>query len=247
MTTEFPFRQTYYFCDESSFMNDTHMAVAGMAISEADLPLIRAELQLIRERCRAGGEIKWSNTDDKNVRVREEYINLMWRLIRGRRAHLHLRFAPFGEYDHHLYERRRFDTASRMFYQLLLHKAVRHYGARELLFIRPDNGPCTEPIPKLKYALLADSKKYNRHPECIDSIECLESAAEPMLQLLDVSLGAFAALRNDRKLKGGKRHLADHAAKSLGVRNLAKDYDEGVRFSIWNAIPSRRSNHATIR
>jgi hypothetical protein len=98
----------------------------------------------------------------------------------------------------------------------------------------------------LKYALLADGKKYDRHPECIDSIECLDSAAEPILQLLDVSLGAFAALRNDRKLKGGKRHLADHAAELLGVRHLAKNYDEGVRFSIWNAVPSRRSNHATV-
>ena len=179
-------------------MNDTHMAVAGMAICEAQLPQIRAELQLIRQRCRAGGEIKWNTTDNDNIQVRKEYINLMWHLIRGRHAHLHLRFAPFGEYDHHLYERRRFDTASRMFYQLLLHKAVRHYGARELLFIRPDNGPCTEPIPGLKYALLADGKKYDRHPECIDSIECLDFAAEPILQLLDVSLGAFAALRRSQ-------------------------------------------------
>jgi hypothetical protein len=218
------------------------MAVAGMAVCEADLPLIRAELQLIRERSGAGGEIKWSTTDKENIHVRKEYIDLMWRLINSRRAHLHLRFAPFEEYDHQLYKRRRFDTTSRMFYQLLVHKAVRYYGARELLFIRPDNGPCTEELPKQKYALLADSKQYNRHPDCIDSIECLESAAEPMLQLLDVSLGAFAALRNDRKLIKGKRDLADHAAKALGVRNLAKnDYNEGARFSIWNSVPKSRT------
>lgn len=80
--TSFPFRQTYYFCDESSFINDTHMAVAGLAVAEVGVPEIRSELVATRSACGAGGEIKWSNTNDKNIKVREQFITLMWRLIR---------------------------------------------------------------------------------------------------------------------------------------------------------------------
>ena len=137
-------------------------------------------------------------------------IDHFWLLSDQGRAHFHIRFAPFDKYDHDDYKGRRFDTTSRMFYELLLHRAVKHYGKWDRLFIRPDNGDCTSILPHLKAGLNADGvRRYRTNPQCVDSITCLNSEDEPILQLVDVVLGAFTALRNKRTFTGPKGDVAD--------------------------------------
>ena len=77
--------------------------------------------------------------------------------------------------------------------------------------------------------------------QCVDSITCLDSKDEPILQLVDVVLGAFTALRNNRALIGAKREVADHALKTLQKRghDLFTMYSGTRRFSIWNVIPQK--------
>ena len=67
---------------------------------------------------------------------------------------------------------------------------------------------------------------------------------EPFLQLLDVTLGALTAFRNGRHLLDGttaaKAELAKHAVTALGIKDIAKNFDDGRRLSIWNVIPKKR-------
>jgi hypothetical protein len=121
---------------------------------------------------------------------------------------------------------------------------VKHYGKWDRLFIRLDNGECTSVLPHLKAGLNADGvPKYGTNPQCVDSITCLDSEAEPILQFVDVVLGAFTALRNNRDLIGAKREVADHALKTLQKRrhDLFAIHSGTRSFSVWNVIPKKAS------
>jgi len=54
-----------YFCDETSFIGEEHMAVAGFAILRGRIPEVVRKLRSINEDKKARGEIKWQNTRAK--------------------------------------------------------------------------------------------------------------------------------------------------------------------------------------
>jgi hypothetical protein len=205
-----PRPKLYYFCDETSFIGEDYMGVGGLAIRKERIPEIAKALGNFNQKRNARGEIKWENTRDLNLTIRKDYIDYMVSLIQSPGVHLHVRFAPFASYDHKISGPRRvYDTVSKMYYQLLLHRTMNYYGSSCQLFIRPDDGACTSELEKFIDALHID---YNTTPGCVDSIVCLNSTSEPLLQFLDVSLGALCAYRNGRHLRKGtseaKRTLA---------------------------------------
>ena len=183
MPPEAPKRaDTFYFCDESSFLGDIYMAVGGLAIAKGGIPEVVKALHNINESKKARGEIKWQNTRKRGVDVRKAYIDHLLKLVSDGHAHFHIRFSPMNEYDHDG-ERHIYDTVSKMFYQLLLHRPVRYYGKECQLFIRPDNGECTRLLPGLKDALQNDGYlKYRTDPNCINSIVPLNSKSESLFR-----------------------------------------------------------------
>ena len=222
------------------------MAVGGLAICKNRVSEAVKALYALNEEHRARGEIKWHNTRKRGLSIRKAYVDYLAKLIADNHAHFHIRFSPMNEYDHKG-SRRRFDTVSKMFYQLLLHRSVRYYGKDCQLFIRPDDGECTRQLPALKEALQNDGfLKYQTHATCIDSIVPLNSRNEPMLHLLDVPLGALTAFRNGRHLLDHvgqpKRELAEYARTALGIRSLMGNRDDGNKFSIWNVVPRKRGS-----
>jgi hypothetical protein len=155
----------YYFCDESSFLGEEYMTVGGFAVSRNGVGKITKELLAINETKRARGEIKWHNTRKRGVEIRKAYIDYLMKQIASNYIHFHIRFSPMNEYKHDG-DRREFDTVSKMFYQLLLHRPLRHYGKTCILRIRPDDGDCTRLLPNFKNALLFDGQlTYNTQPE----------------------------------------------------------------------------------
>jgi hypothetical protein len=119
-------KEILYFCDESSFLREETMAVAGLAVPRTNIKGISKRISAIPD----GGhrdEVKWQTTRDWNLEYRKAYVDLLAKLIEERLAHFHIRFAQFSAYRHDG-PRKRFDTTSKMFYQLLQHRAVRHYG-----------------------------------------------------------------------------------------------------------------------
>jgi hypothetical protein len=236
-------KEIIYFCDESSFLREDTMAVAGLAIPRTNLQSLLQRIAAIP----TGGyrdEVKWQTTRQWNLDFRKAFVDLLASLIKDRLAHFHIRFAQFSAYSHEG-ARKRFDTTSKMFYQLLLHRAVRHYGGEYKLLIKPDDGDCTSQLKKFAMSLSIDGQfKYGAHPDCISDIVCTGSKHEPFLQLLDVMLGALTAFRNGRHLlpetATAKAELAKHAVTALGIKDIARNFDDGRRLSIWNVIPQRR-------
>jgi hypothetical protein len=245
MPRAYPISKRYVYCDESSFIKqpdptDRFMSVGALVIPSVGIQLLLDELKAIRGANFARGEIKWNNTTKRETKVRIDFIDHLWTLLKKKRVNFHVRFAPFDEYSHDDYPGKRFDTTNRMFYQLLLHRAVKHYGKWDRLYIRPDDGDCTANLEQFKVGLESDGwKRYKANPNCIESIICLSSKTEPVLQFLDVSLGALTALRNNRALGESKQLVADHMRDKLDGIDLTKDLHDRT-FSIWNAKPQRR-------
>jgi hypothetical protein len=237
-----PETEAFYFCDESSFIGEEYMAVGGLALPKKNLKGAVDRIKKIERPNR--DEVKWTSTKHWNLEIRKAYVDCLADLIDKRLVHLHIRFAPFAEYEHSG-RRKVFDSVSKAYYQLLLHRALRHYGQDFGLLVRPDDGECTSELERFVPALNADGLiKYKAAPNCIRSLICLDSKNEPMLQLLDVTLGALTAFRNERHIRfetsAAKAELANYAHDRFGIKDLKKNSDDGRRFSIWNVIPMMR-------
>jgi hypothetical protein len=231
----------YYFCDESSYMKGSFMAVGGIAVPDRELTVLSGELQAIKTALGGPSEVKWSNTTSRRDSPHRAFVDHFVVAMRAKRINFHIRFAPFNEYDHAISgPRKRVDTTSKMHYQLLLHRALRFYGPHYKLHIRPDGGDCTAALQsKIDSLHRWGAAKYKANADCIGSIEPRDSQKEILLQYLDVPLGALTALRNSRELVGAKRELADYVADSFGRPNLNRNTGKNEKqFSIWNAIPN---------
>ncbi len=241
----------YYYCDESSHvLGHDFMAVGGIAVPDYGIASIKAELAAIKMRkgIPSESEIKWSKTSSFDC-GETEYAKYLAELVKAGKVHFHIRFAPFRQYSHKLSgPLRHIDTTSKMHYQLLLYRALKFYGPRYKLRIYPDGGDCTHNLRQFLPVLLDEGT--NRHgakPNCIDALEQRDSNVEPLLQLLDVTLGAFTAVRNNRHLssetKEPKRKLAEmvlalHGNPDVTANIPADPFGQFTvamqAFSIWN-------------
>jgi hypothetical protein len=155
------------------------MGIGGIALRKARIPETVKKLAQIREDKGAKGLIKWESTRDSKLEVRRGYVDYLVELVAAGKVHFHLRFAPFSLYEHPG-PRRIYDTVSKMYYQLLLHRTVRNYGSQCKIFVRPDDGPCTAELEQFKDALHVEGQlRYRTKPDCIDSIVCINSRSRP--------------------------------------------------------------------
>ncbi|OSI29581.1 DUF3800 domain-containing protein [Bradyrhizobium canariense] len=233
----------FYFCDESSF-HDTHMAVGGLAVNKDAIPYILDQLAKINEDYRVISEVKWENAKSRRANTHMAYIDLLFRLIQEGRAHTHIRFAPFNDYDHSLSgPKKRAATVGKMHYQLLLHRALRFYGESNELVIHPDNGDCTEELPFLVDAINNHGRAaHGFKASPVRRIECKDSKHEPLLQLLDVTLGALTAYKNDRHndpiTSATKKELAEYALAKTNLVSLERSSPlTAVKLNVWNVRP----------
>ena len=233
-----------YFCDESHIRTSEWMGIGGLAVTPARASLIAKEMAQLKEKHRSPqhSEVKWKKAKSK-PELCKAYIDLLFRLIRDGQAHFHVRFSPFGEYDHSASgDRKETDTISKAYYQLLLHRAGRFYGQSCRILVRPDGGDCTAYLPQIMTAINADIRqRYSVPHDAITNLQPKDSKLEPMLQLLDVSLGALAAARNggleSPELSAIKKDLAAHVLKQCGVPADHNHDASHKRLSIWNVKP----------
>lgn len=231
-----------YFCDESSHIDDEFMAVGGIAVRRKRVAEVVRRLDLIREECGYRSEVKWSSAKVRRKLIHLAFARYLKELLDAKKAELHIRFAPFNAYDHRESgPRGRKDTVSKMYYQLLLHRPAAFYGKTSNIFVFPDGGDCTEQLSGLRGPLCADAfNKKGCRPDCIKQIEPRSSASEPMLQLLDVTLGALTAGRNRRQLGDFKAALLRDIHELHDRCDLTKNSPpEETTMNIWNVQPKR--------
>jgi len=229
-----------YFCDESSQINDAYMAIGGMALHVKRLPEILAGIRAINAECGVISEVKWSTAKKRRVSVHERYIDYFFDLLDAGKIHFHIRFAPFGEYCHsESGNRGRVDTVSKMYYQMIVHRPIAFYGRLLPIHVHPDHGECTSYLPKIRGAMCAEGyRTKGSKPNCVPVLEPRDSKHEPFLQLLDVPLGALAALKNQRDIGEVKTALAARVLTRTGWDDLegnSRSVDR--RLNIWNVAP----------
>jgi len=183
-------------------------------------------------------EVQWKSAKKRRDNIYKSYINLLFDLIKKNTIHVHIRFAPANGKSN------KPEDISKAFYQLLLHRAGRYYSADAKIRVRPDNGCCTEYLPKMLVGLNNDiHRKHGKPNNSIADIVPGDSRNEHLLQLLDVTLGALTSLRNNNHLSGGigpfKIALADHTLACAPITNIAANSPITQNsFNIWNVMPS---------
>lgn len=216
------------------------MAIGGLAVRRERVPEIVAAIKAINKDCGVISEVKWSTAKKRRVSVHKRYVDYLFDLIDAKHAHFHIRFAPFSKYSH-TGERGRVDTVSKMYYQMILHRPVAFYGKRAPIYIHPDHGDCTSYLPTIRGAICAAGyRTKGAKPNCVREIITRDSRREPLLQLLDVPLGALTALRNERELQETKAELAAYVLSRTGWTDLAGNSRQNeIRLNLWNANPRK--------
>lgn len=189
-------------------------AVAGVRISE-----VEDEIAFLRDDAGIKSEFHWS--DYRGGAKRDAYEKLVkygFSLINQRRAALHIIVAKFDGYDHKARSGEGRETSvNRMYYQLLLHRLAQYYGQSRAIHVRLDRGNDSKDICQMRNQVCADAyRKYNTRPNCIRSIEPVQSHHSGIVQLADVIVGAIAAKRNSVVHASAKGDLADYILKASG-------------------------------
>lgn len=237
---------TLYFCDEASQRGEAFMCLGGLAVDLRAAILLEDRLLQVRQECGVQGEVKWSKAKARRNSVHRSYAYLLHELTVKQVLHLHLMFVPMQKYFHNASgERNRIDTVSKQYYQLILHRPIRFYGLTHVIHIRPDNGECTQRLPSFRSALNRDGKRVYGAEESVWTIEpscSATSRARNFLQLLDVTLGAMTAVRNNRFSACAdtfKAKLTWEIWELWGCPDLTKNtYPPDQHFNVWNVVPS---------
>lgn len=230
------------------------MGLGGIAIQPQRLKGIEADIRAINTTMHFTSEVKWEKARERRDDIYMAYVSLFATLIRHKQIHFHARFSPINEYDHsESGPRGHADTVSKAFYQLLLHRPGRYYSPHCDIHVRPDGGSCTEYLPKTLAGLNADicvTHGLSRH--CIRTIQPCDSQNEPVLQLLDVTLGGLTCLKNGNHKNGVvgpyKAALAVRTAEALGIHDIHASTSISTRhMNIWNVKPKYKKGAAPKR
>ena len=127
-------------------------------------------------------------------------------------------------------------SVNRMYYQLCLHRLCQFYGQKRAIHVRLDAGNDSTDICSMRNELCADGyKKYRTLPNCVRSIEPVDSARVGAVQMADVIMGAIAAKQNKVEHTSHKGSLADFALRASGRHSWARDTPRKARMlTVWH-------------
>lgn len=227
---------------DSKFMVAGGIAVAGNRLSE-----IEDQIAFLREDAGITSEFHWSEYRGGRKRAAyEALIQYGFDLINKRKAALHIIVAQFQGYNHRKNVGDSKDTSiNRMYFQLFLHRVTRFYGAKRAIHIRLDAGNDCKDICNMRNQLCAKAyTTYSTQPNCVRSIEPVNSAHVGLVQLVDVIIGAVAAKQNELSHTSPKGALADFVLQASGRKTWATDTPSSARFlTVWHhqSLVSSRS------
>lgn len=227
------------FCDESG----THLSdkeecfgIAALAIPDHGYFPILMRLQEIRRKYRNWREIKWSTIPKWEDCAHVEYVRFLAHIVALGEAHLHIMFVPKNLDHARSGPGGIFATVSKMYWQMIFFRAIRFYGETLDIHTRPDGGECTRRLNEYVRGLTErGGRQFKAKPGCLKPIKPRDSKQDLILQMVDVTLGAFTCLRNGRSVNPANARVANIVYGLYGGPNLFGDVGrEDPQFSIWN-------------
>lgn len=213
------------------------MVAGGFAIAGDRIAEIEQHIASLRAAANIR-EFHWA--DYRGGHKREAYERLVdyaFALIGEKHAALHIIIAKFKGYSHKAKNGENRDTSiNRMYYQLCLHRPARFYGRKRAVHIRFDAGNDSADICTMRNQLCADAyRKYRTLPNCVRSIEPVNSEKVGIIQMADVILGAAASRRNGVQHTNAKADLAAYVLERSGHSSWSDCTPERARFfTVWN-------------
>jgi hypothetical protein len=215
------------------------MVAGGFAVAGNRIVEIEDRIAALRDDAGIRSEFHWSKYrgGEKRRLAYEELVQYGFDLVAKRKAALHVIIAPFKNYNHKAIAGEDRNTSiNRMYYQLFLHKVARFYGEKRAIHIRLDAGNDCADICNMRNQLCADAyKKYQTRPNCVRSIEPVESENVGLVQLADVILGAIAAKQNQVQHVSAKGALADYVLRASGRHSWGTNTAADAKFlTVWH-------------
>lgn len=214
------------------------MVAGGFAVAGSRISEIEDRIALIREEAGMTSEFHWS--EYRGGRKREAYEALIkygFDLTNKRKAAFHVIIARFHGYNHRANEGENKDTSiNRMYFQLFLHRVARFYGRTRAVHIRLDAGNDCKDICEMRNQLCAKAySRYQTRPNCVRTIEPVNSENVGIVQLSDVILGAIAAKQNNIQHTSPKGDLAAFALQASGRHSWSVGTAADARFlTVWH-------------
>ncbi|SHF66743.1 Protein of unknown function [Loktanella atrilutea] len=241
-----PIQDFSIFADESGISNDRHMIVGATVVQRLYVNALYRAVHDFRIRTNMFAELKWSKVSNQKLDAYKELVDIYFDF--ARRGALWFRATTF---DNHLWDHTRFNDGdpdigiSKLYYQMLLHQVVGHYGDLASLYICLDRRLSSTPLEKLHRILNAGAgKEYGLTFGPVRVLVSKDSKKDDILQINDVILGAVSAYKNGRHLQEGAREakieLAKYVLLQSGLGSYAQDTPQGkTAFAIWNRKPRR--------
>ncbi len=226
------------FFGDSSSRDSAFMVAGGFAVAGERIPEIEDEVKRRRDAAGIRSEFHWKTyRGGARKSAYEDLVEYAFSLIEQRKAALHLIIAQFHGYDHKRAPNENRDTSvNRMYYQLALHRMCRFYGKKRAIHLRLDSGNDCADIIGMRNQLCADAySQHNAMPNCVRSIEAMDSMRSGIVQMADVIVGAVAAKRNGRTFASAKGDLCEHMLKTSKHSDWACNTHYTERFfTVWN-------------
>jgi hypothetical protein len=219
--------------------------VGGLGIPGYYRNQIKRELRQIKIDCGLPpeSEVKWSKTNQYRYRAQHKFAEYLSELVKRNVVNLHIIFFPISQFDNRANDGRE-GSVGRIYNEMLIFRPLKFYGPYSKIYLRPDSGNCSEGLaPYLEKAVEEAAKRERRGfhlaqniRSCLACFKPKDSSTTDILQLLDVTLGALTARREQRENKAAKNALADLVHGLYDRIDLESETGgkEAQTFSIWN-------------
>jgi len=226
------------FFGDASSKTSNFMVLGGLAVSGHRQQEIEDKIADIRERGGIRREFHWKEySGGEKEAAYHELIKYTFNLVVKKHAALHVIISDFRKFDHKREDGQTRDTSiNKIYWNLCEHRLASFYGQKRAIHIRLDAGNDCSDICNMRAQLCATAfKKHNAKPNCIRTIEPMDSQASGLIQAADVLVGGIASQMNQNRADTPKGRLAEFIRRSSGQHSWSAPTPRKARFlTVWH-------------
>jgi hypothetical protein len=232
-------------CDESG-TSERYLVVGGLTLPRINHVALAAELGEWKKSkgLRPEGEFKWGKVSKGYAAHYQALLEWFFRHLKSN----HLRFrAHVVDTTSHLYRQYGDGDKEKAFYKIFYHLlsqsvrrlAVEEEGSNVLILLDDKTNRYPFRLPVLKKALNAGFKRDLKLDDLVANVEPRQSSgpgAEPLIQIVDVLIGAIGYVRNGHVQRAGASPAKVEMVKFLeGQAGTGFAFDTAARsaFNLW--------------
>lgn len=226
------------YVDESSQTQNRYLLLGGLIIPTLTVDLAAAALGKARVPELPHGEMKWGKVSGSKAKAYRRYADCFFDAVEFRGVHFHSLVVDTSGIDNASYNQGSTDIGFNKEVYQLARKFARLYLDR-YFNLYPDQRQTSQLPSNLRDILNAGSRKSGDKREWpFRRCHFRDSSKTPMLQLVDILLGALAFAVNGHRDKPGcspaKAELCSYILKRAGINYPDRDTNMRGKYTIWH-------------